>query len=64
MLSDEDEYQLPAISEYQKYMRRNSNKLLNHVTTIHTEKPEVLLQWFLMAEIIKICRRNFGQPEK
>lgn len=64
LLAEEAEYELPATNEYQKFMRKNTNILLNHVTTIHTEKHEILLQWFLMEEITKICRKNCGQPEK
>ena len=43
LLSNEAEYELPAVSEYQKYMRKNSTKLLNHVTTIHTEKTRNII---------------------
>lgn len=43
LLSDEAEYELPATSEYQKFMRKNSDKLLNHVTTIHTEKTRSII---------------------
>ena len=31
------DYDQPAISDYQKKMRANSTKLLNHVSTIHTD---------------------------
>ena len=43
LLEDEAEYELPAMSEYQKFMRKNSEKLLNHVTTIHTEKTRSII---------------------
>jgi len=43
LLSEEAEYELPAISEYQKFMRKNSDKLLNHVTTIHTERTRSII---------------------
>ena len=43
LLSDSDKYLLPAISEYQKYMRKNSDKLFNHVTTIHKEKTRNII---------------------
>lgn len=43
LLSDEDQYEMPAASDYQKFMRRNSDKLLNHVTTIHTEKTRSII---------------------
>jgi DNA (cytosine-5-)-methyltransferase len=43
LLADEAEYELPAISEYQKFMRKNSDKLLNHVTTIHTERTRSII---------------------
>lgn len=31
------EYDQPAISDYQKKMRKNSDTLLNHVSTVHTD---------------------------
>ena len=37
-LGDNIEYQIEPQSEYQKLMRINSKKLLNHSITIHTEK--------------------------
>ena len=43
LLSDEAEYELPAVTEYQKFMRKHSDKLLNHVTTIHTEKTRSII---------------------
>ena len=43
LLDDEDKYELPATTEYQKFMRKNSDKLLNHVTTIHTEKTRSII---------------------
>lgn len=43
VLADEDEYVLPATSEYQKIMRSHSDKLLNHVATIHTEKTRRII---------------------
>lgn len=43
LLPDETEYELPATTEYQKIMRKDSNKLLNHVTTIHTEKTRRII---------------------
>lgn len=43
LLDDEAEYELPAMSEYQEIMRKNSDKLLNHVTTIHTEKTRSII---------------------
>ncbi len=43
LLADEAEYELPAMSEYQRFMRKKSNKLLNHVTTIHTEKTRSII---------------------
>lgn len=43
LLTDDTEYELPATSDYQKFMRRNSTKLLNHVTTIHTEKTRRII---------------------
>ena len=43
LLGDEDSYKLPAISEYQRYMRKNSDKLFNHVVTRHTEKTRNII---------------------
>lgn len=43
LLADEAEYELPAMSEYQRFIRKKSNKLLNHVTTIHTEKTRNII---------------------
>ena len=37
-MGDNIEYQIEPQSEYQKLMRMNSKKLLNHSITIHTEK--------------------------
>lgn len=42
-LDEHAEYELPAQSEYQKYMRKNSQVLMNHVTTIHTEKTRSII---------------------
>ena len=43
LLADEDEYELPPMSAYQIFMRKDSDKLLNHVTTIHTEKTRSII---------------------
>ena len=43
LLAEEAEYELPATNEYQKFMRKNANILLNHVTTIHTEKTRNII---------------------
>lgn len=43
LLPDEAEYEFVAMSEYQKLMRKNSDKLWNHVTTIHTEKTRSII---------------------
>ncbi len=43
VLSEESAYELPATNEYQRFMRRNSNVLLNHITTIHTEKTRRII---------------------
>ncbi|MBY6802441.1 DNA cytosine methyltransferase [Clostridium botulinum] len=44
ILGDEiQEYQVPAMSEYQKLMRRNSLKIYNHIGTIHSEKTVKLI---------------------
>lgn len=43
LLSEEDEYALPPESDYQRAMRKNSAKLLDHVATIHTEKTRRII---------------------
>lgn len=43
LIPEHAEYELPAESDYQKYMRQNSSVLLNHVTTIHTEKTRSII---------------------
>lgn len=37
------EYKVPAFSEYQKLMRKNSTKIYNHIGTIHSEKTIKLI---------------------
>lgn len=43
LLSGHDKYILPASTEYQKKMRKNATELMNHVTTIHTEKTRRII---------------------
>ena len=43
LIPEESKYELPAVTDYQKFMRKNSNILLNHVTTIHTEKTREII---------------------
>lgn len=43
LLPEQAEYELPASSEYQKLMRAKATQLLNHVTTIHTEKTRKII---------------------
>ncbi len=43
LLAEVAEYELPAANAYQKLMRRNANQLLNHVTTIHTDKTRKII---------------------
>ena len=43
LLPEHTKYVLPAESQYQKYMRQNASELLNHVTTIHTEKTRKII---------------------
>lgn len=43
LLSEQVDYELPISSDYQRLMRKNSNVLLNHVTTIHTEKTRRII---------------------
>lgn len=43
LLPEETEYLLPASNDYQRFMRKNADKLLNHVTTIHTEKTRKII---------------------
>lgn len=43
LLPESAEYELPAMSDYQKLMRHNSDRLLNHVATIHTEKTRRII---------------------
>lgn len=43
MLQEHDAYQIVPQNDYQAMMRRNSKVLLNHVTTIHTEKTRSII---------------------
>ena len=43
LLPEHAAYELPALSDYQQLMRRDSTQLLNHVTTIHTEKTRKII---------------------
>ncbi len=43
LLEEHDEYVLPAQSDYQRQMREGSVQLLNHVTTIHTERTRSII---------------------
>jgi DNA (cytosine-5)-methyltransferase 1 len=43
LLKEEDDYAISPQSQYQIDMRATSNKLLNHVTTIHTEKTRSII---------------------
>lgn len=43
LLDEHTSYKLPAVTEYQKFMRKNAKILLNHVTTIHTEKTRNII---------------------
>lgn len=42
-LPDEISYELPARCEYQKLMREGSEKLWNHVATIHSDKTKEII---------------------
>ena len=43
LLPEEAEYELPIVNDYQRFMRKNASVLLNHVTTIHTEKTRRII---------------------
>jgi DNA (cytosine-5)-methyltransferase 1 len=43
LLQEHDAYQISAQNEYQVMMRKNAKELLNHVTTIHTEKTRSII---------------------
>ena len=43
ILQEHDAYVIPAQSDYQEKMRSGSTELLNHVTTIHTEKTRSII---------------------
>ena len=42
-LPEEIDYQIPAENQYQRLMRVNSTKLLNHVATIHTARTREII---------------------
>ncbi len=42
-LGEDIEYQVEPQNEYQKLMRKNSNRLLNHSITVHTEKTRRII---------------------
>jgi len=43
LLNEHAEYNLPATTDYQKKMRKNSKQLLNHVTSIHNQKTRSII---------------------
>lgn len=43
LLKNHDLYEKEAESEYQRLMRKDASELLNHVTTIHTEKTRSII---------------------
>lgn len=43
LLDNHSLYEMPATTDYQKKMRSNAKQLLNHVTTIHTEKTRSII---------------------
>lgn len=43
LLQEHDAYRILPQTDYQKEMRKNANNLLNHVTTIHTEKTRNII---------------------
>lgn len=43
LLEEEAVYERPVMSAYQAKMRKNSDTLLNHATTIHTEKTRSII---------------------
>lgn len=43
VLDEKSTYELPAETEYQKYIRSGASVLLNHVTTIHTAKTRAII---------------------
>lgn len=43
LLPEVSSYRIPAQSNYQALMRQNSDRLLNHVTTIHTQKTRDII---------------------
>lgn len=43
LLKNHDQYKLEAETEYQELMRKDALELLNHVTTIHTEKTRNII---------------------
>jgi len=42
-LFEEHEYHLPPESEYQMMMRKNSDRIVNHVTTIHSDRTKEII---------------------
>lgn len=43
LLQEHDSYKIAPKNSYQIMMRKNANELLNHVTTIHTEKTRSII---------------------
>jgi len=43
VLGESINYEIAPQSEYQKVMRKNSNKVLNHTATIHTQKTKSII---------------------
>lgn len=43
LLEEISDYSIPSQNDYQRLMRKNSKRLLNHVTTIHTAKTRNII---------------------
>lgn len=63
----EQEYTLDAKTQYQKIMRRNSNKVYNHIATKHTEKTVKMISMVPEGKNYKAlpeeyrCQFNFNE---
>lgn len=59
-----DEYYLPALSDYQKYIRKGSKKLFNHVASKHTELVKSVIKLVPEGENHKALPPGVGESRK
>ena len=63
-LPEVSDYVLPATTDYQRLMRRNSSRLLNHVVTIHTQKTRDTIAMVPDGENYKSLPKELWETRK